>query len=147
MRANPIQSVAARAASTDGHVGAAAVGKAPGASDPVSLILDNRGMIRDCSGDSETLFKYRHDELIKRHVSLLLPELETLELVRNGEPNHRLRFQCRIGHHFAAVTRDGVHFASKLFLNLLDSSGEGRLSLIVRPTDPAVHSGYHAWQN
>jgi hypothetical protein len=116
----------------------------PGEKDAVTLTLDNLGMIRDCSGPSEAVFKYRRDELIERHVSLLLPELEGLELVRNGEPNHRLHFQCRIGQLFAAVTRDGVRFASKLFFSLLDNTGDGRLSLIVRPANPSQPGGVFA---
>jgi PAS domain-containing protein len=134
-----IQSAGARAASVDGHVGAADRGE----EDALALTLDNRGIIRDCSGPSVKLFNYRHDELIQRHISLLLPELEKLELVRNGEANHRLRYQCRIGRHFMAVTRHGEHYASKLFLNILDSSGDGRLTLIIRPAETTSHGGAH----
>jgi hypothetical protein len=103
----------------------------------LALTLDNSGTIRDCGGPSEKLFQFRRDELIARHVSLLLPELQALELILDGEANPRLRYQCRIGRHFMAVTRDGEHFASKLFFNILDRSGNGRLTLIIRPTEAA----------
>jgi hypothetical protein len=134
-----IQSAGSGAASADGYV----VAGTRGDEDALALTLDNRGIMRDCSGPSIALFNYLHDELIHRHISLLLPELETLELVRNGEANHRLRYQCRIGRHFMAVTRDGERFASKLFLNILDSSGDGRLTLIVRPAEATNHCGAH----
>jgi hypothetical protein len=140
MSAMLIESSAKQAISGGVH----AVRKTTADNAAVALTLDSGGTIRDCSGDSETLFNYRRDELLERHVSLLLPELETLELVRDGEANPRLRFQCRIGCHFAAVKRNGEHFASALFLNFLDNSGDGRLSLIVRPAEPSRHDGRQA---
>jgi PAS domain-containing protein len=113
--------------------------------DVVALTLDNIGMIRDCTESSEALFRYPRTEMIERHVSLLLPELGAMELVRDGEPNQHLRFQCRIGHRFSAMTRDGQRFPSKLFLNVLDSRGEGRLSLIIRPAQPFRQGEARPW--
>lgn len=97
------------------------------------LTLDERGMIHDCNQDSETLFKYPRIELVRRHVSMLLPQLAELELMRDGQPNPRLRFLCRSGRHYQAVTKHGRHFASDLFFNRLDGAGQGGMSLIVRP--------------
>ena len=98
-----------------------------------TMTLDERGMIRDCNRASEALFEYRRSELVWRHVSLLLPQLADLELMQNGQPNPRLRFLCHTGRHFQAVTQNGAHFASRIFLNFLNSSQQGGLSLIVRP--------------
>ena len=103
--------------------------------DLATMSLDARGMIRDCNRASESLFEYRRSELVWRHVSILLPQLEELELMQNGQPNPRLRFLCRTGRHFQAVTQNGVHFASELFFNFLNSSQHGGLSLIVRPAE------------
>jgi hypothetical protein len=103
-----------------------------------ALTLDERGMIRDCSCAAEELFKYRRSELAWRHVSMLLPQLAELDLIQNGQANPRLRFLCRIGCPFQAVTHDGEHFASELFLNVLDNTEHGRLSLIVRPAEEAA---------
>lgn len=102
-----------------------------------ALTLDDRGMVCDCNPASEALFKYRRSELIRRHVSMLLPQLAGLELVQNGEPNPRLRFLCRIGQSYQAVTQCGESFAGQLFFNVLDNIGCGRLSLIVRPAGDA----------
>lgn len=132
------------------HLRAAAAGAATGRrsamsagsqEDVAALTLDDRGMVCDCNHAGETLFKYRRSEMVWRHVSLLLPQLAGLDLVQDGQPNPRLRFLCRIGRHFQAVTRDGAHFASEIYLNVLDTAGHGRLSLIVRPAPDQIDVG------
>lgn len=105
--------------------------------DPAMLTLDERGMICNCNHGAEALFKYRRSELVWRHVSMLLPELAGLGLIADGQPNPRLRFLARIGRHFEAVTRDGRHFASDLFLNCLGNPERSQLGLIVRPAAEA----------
>ena len=112
--------------------------------DVAALTLDDRGMVCDCNRAGETLFRYARSELVWRHVSMLLPQLAGLEMMANGEPNPRLRFLCRIGRKFHAVTRDGRRFASELFLSLLDNKGHGRLSLIVRPVEDVLADGMPA---
>jgi len=108
--------------------------RAEAGEDMAALTLDERGMICDCDPAAEALFKCRRSELVWRHVSLLLPQLAEFELMPNGQANPRLRFLCHIGQRFQAVAQDGEHFASELFLNLLDNIERGRLSLIVRRT-------------
>ena len=111
------------------------------------LTLDDRGMIRDCTEVCETLFKYRRSELVWHPVSMLLPELAKLEPMQNGQPNPHLQFLCRIGRRFWVMTGDKERFASELFLNLLDSTGHGRLSLIVRPSAQANDNGRRPSEN
>ncbi len=106
--------------------------------DVAALALDDCGMVCDCNRAGEALFKYRRSELVWRHVSILLPQLAEMELMKNGQPNQHLRYLCRIGRHFQAVTQDGERFVSELFLNLLDNMEHGRLSLIVRPAEEAA---------
>jgi PAS domain-containing protein len=101
--------------------------------DMAVLTLDGRGMICDCNRAGENLFEYHRNALVWRAISMLLPELAGLALMESGQPNARLRFLCRIGHQFQAVTQNGERFAGALCLNLLDSAGYGRLSLIVCP--------------
>ncbi len=105
----------------------------PANREPAALTLDSRGIVHDFNRAGEVLFGYRRQDVIQRHVSMLLPQLTGPELKQCSEPNSRLRFLCRIGQRFRALTRDGTVFASELFVNLLDGSGQGRLSLIVRP--------------
>lgn len=100
--------------------------------DEAMLTLDENGMICDCNHACETLFRYRRSELAWRPVSMLMPQLAKHELMKSGQPNPYLRFLCRIGHRFEALTQDGEHFQGALFLNVIDGRGLGRLSLIVR---------------
>jgi PAS domain-containing protein len=102
------------------------------ADDAVALVLDDRGMIQECSGASEDLFGYRPNELVWQHVSLVLPQLAEVRLVENGQINSRLHFLCSLGGYFRALTRSGEQFASDLFLNDLGKPGAPRLRLIVR---------------
>jgi PAS domain-containing protein len=116
---------------------AAIGGRDPGVSADIRdnaavLTLNDRGMICDCNRSGEALFKYRRSEMVWQHVSMLLPQLADMELVRNGAPNSGLRYLSRIGHRFQAVARDGNSFATELYLNLLDKQRGSRLSLIAR---------------
>ena len=131
MIANQAQSFVSTSA-TNGWRGAIPAG---GESSVAALRIDATGMVCDCNRASEALFKYRRSELVWRPVSMLLPQLADWELVQNGQPNPHLKFLCRISRRFQAVTRDGKHFATELFFNLLNSAGRGGLSLIVRPAD------------
>jgi PAS domain-containing protein len=100
--------------------------------DIVRLTLDNHGLIKDCNRICEVLFKYSRDMLCHRHVSLLVPQLADFALLQDGQINPQLRYLCRIGQQFEAVNHNGERFATELFFNVLDSSGQGQLSLIVR---------------
>jgi PAS domain-containing protein len=101
-------------------------------------------MIRDCNRAGEALFKYRRRELVWRHVSMLVPQLATSDLMQDGQPNPRLRFLNRIGRRFEAVAHDGERFATDLFLNLLDSTGTGRLSLILHLVEDTTGNEAHS---
>lgn len=105
---------------------------------PATLIVDEFGVIRGCNRTGEAAFGYRSGEIISQHVSMLLPQLQNLELMQDGRPNSRLRFLCRTGHQFRALTSIGGHFSCKLFFNLLDNTNSTRISLIVRPIEKAA---------
>ena len=106
------------------------------------LHVDEHCVIRECNSTSERLFKFPRNELVGRSIYSLLPELQETDLVRDGRPNPRLHFLCRIGRHFQAMTGTGERFASELFLNFLDNSGHHMLSIIVRPAHEGVG---HRW--
>ena len=101
--------------------------------DVAVLTLDGGGIIRDCDTAGEYLFKYRRNELKGQQVSMLLPDLAGVPVVEHGQPNPRLRHLSRAGHQFCTVTKDGERFGSELYLNLLDNTGEARLTLLVCP--------------
>lgn len=102
-----------------------------GYSDLATIALTDDGLIKSCSSACESLFGYRHAELLGRHVSLLLPKLDGVALVISNEINPRLKYLCHCAIPFLARRRDGETFAGEVFFNRLYSSELG-LQLIVR---------------
>lgn len=115
--------------------------------DMVRLTLDNRGVIHDCNSAAEALFKYSSTALVGQHVAVLLPQLASFAIVKEGEINSDLRFLCRIGRPFEAVDQHGHRFASQLFLTALDGTRQDRLSLVVRPVDEITSGPLQSWDN
>lgn len=104
----------------------------------VTLMLDERGLIHDCSNSSAQLFGYQRGDLVLQHFSMLFPQLSQVVLVVNGNINSRLSFLCHCGHHFMAQGREGRAFLSKLSFVLLEIAGKGVLKLIVWPEGNAA---------
>lgn len=104
-------------------------------SDPPALTVDERGMICDCNRAIETLFGYRRSEVVWRHISMLLPQMEGIDLMPQGRVNPKLQFLCRIGKPFAALDRSGERFEGNLFFNDLGNPGTPTLRVIVRAAD------------
>lgn len=100
---------------------------------PAELVLDDRGMIRDCNHAASSLFRLERKGMLWRHVSSFLPQLSDMDLMKGGEPAARLRFLCSIGHGFQALCGNGERFIAELFINNLDNAGPRHLRLIVRP--------------
>ena len=84
------------------------------------LTLDDQGWICDCSWACEQMFGYSTDELLGRHISMLLPQLPDTDLVQDERINSRLAFLCRCAIAFDARRRDGQYFSSELFINRID---------------------------
>lgn len=105
-----------------------------GWSEPPVLVLDESGMIRDCSIACEELFGYSLRELSTQHVSGLLPELKGIELVHDGRLNAPLEYLCHCGHVFWAHNRQGGFFPSELSLVRLENAGRRILRLFVLPS-------------
>jgi PAS domain S-box-containing protein len=101
---------------------------------PPTLFLDNQGVISDCSDTCENAFGYPRHELRGNHISMLLPGLEGITLIRNGQVNQRLRFICHCSASFIARHRDGSCFSSEVFINHLNN-GSPSLKVIVRKLD------------
>jgi len=106
--------------------------------DLATLTLDDLGVIRDCSRACEPVFGYRPDELIGRHISVLLPQLPDADLVQEGRINSRLAFLCHCAFAFQARRRDGRFFASELFINRLDTHN---VVVLVRNLDMSRSTG------
>ena len=89
--------------------------------DLATLILDDLGVILDCSRACEPVFGYLQEALVGRHISVLLPQLANTDLVQEGRINSRLAFLCHCAFAFQARRRDGESFAGELFINRLDA--------------------------
>lgn len=115
--------------------------KHPGGRDePVALILDERGMICDCSRAGENIFEYRRSDLVWNHISKLFPELSGITLVHNEKFNSRLGFLCRCGHLFQVQNQQGEIFHSALHFVHLECRGKRIIRLILRISDNAETS-------
>ena len=110
------------------------------ADEPASLILDERGMICDCSMAGEILFGYRRSDLVWQHVSKLFPQLSEIALVQNDQFNSRLGFLCRCGQLFQVQSRQGDIFHSALHFVHLDWRGKSIIRLILRSSDKPASS-------
>lgn len=89
--------------------------------DLATFTLDDLGMIRDCSRACEQVLGYLPDELVGRHISMILPQLPNGDLVQEGRINPRLAFLCHCAVAFQARRRDGLSFDSEVFINRLDT--------------------------
>lgn len=103
---------------------------------PVALVLNEHGIIRDCCQGGEQLFGYRCSELLKLHVSILLPQLAGVPLLQDGIFNPRLDFLCHCGHRFVAQDKEGHSFYSELHFVHLQHGARSTIRLIVRPAAP-----------
>jgi hypothetical protein len=105
---------------------------------PLTLMLDERGLIRDCCVSSEETFGYSLRTLVSQHVSVVLPQLSGIELVQDGQLNSRFEDLCHGGHCFSAHTREGEIFSSELSLVSQELAGHRGLKLFVLPCAGAV---------
>jgi hypothetical protein len=76
------------------------------------LSLDGAGVIWDCTPALAALFNCRREDLVAEHISVLLPELEGMRVVQDGQLSPRLSLLCAMGHGFDAIDRDGHHFTA-----------------------------------
>ncbi|HKB59141.1 MAG TPA: hypothetical protein VKC56_03760 [Gallionellaceae bacterium] len=105
--------------------------------EPPALTLDAEGVIVDCSDLGEEFFGYARAELASQHVSRVLPQFASVELLQNGQPNPYFNFLCHIGHAFEVQPRAGAAFLCALSLVCLSNAGHTMLRLIAQPS-PAV---------
>lgn len=104
-------------------------GPEAGSIDLAIFTLDDQGVIIACSKTCEHLFDYPPDALVGSHISTLLPQLPSTELVQDDRINPRLAHLCHCAIVFQARRRDGRCFASELFINRL---GIHNVAVLVR---------------
>lgn len=99
------------------------------------LMLNDKGMIRDCNEAAGRLFGCQPSQLVWQHISMLLPQLAETVLMQGEQINPRLRFLSRIGHRFEVATSGSAGFASELFFHSVESSGRHLLRVLIRPAE------------
>ena len=95
------------------------------------LTLNDNGIIRDCNEAIERISGYSLEQLLWQHVSVLLPQLAGLELMRGGEINRRLRFLAHIGHCFEMSGMNGENLAVRICLNHVETKGRHFLRITI----------------
>lgn len=99
--------------------------------DVAALILDERGMIRDCNKSVERLVGYLRSKLVWHHVSLLVPQLDESVMIRNNQINPKISYLCHCGHKFVVQDREGQTFHSEMRLFELSNPGRRIFRLIL----------------
>jgi len=106
--------------------------------EPPALLLDEGGLIRDCSTSVETLFGYRLGELVWQHISCLFPQFSDIALLQNGQIDAKLNFISRCGHIFLGLDRQGNTVPLHLNFIRFERDGLCTLRLILRPSGRAA---------
>jgi hypothetical protein len=102
--------------------------------EPPSLLLDEDGLIQDCSKPVESLFGYRLGELAWQHISCLFPHLSEIALIQQGRVNPKLDFISRCGHIFLGLNKQGNAIPTELNFVRFEHDGSCTLKLILRPS-------------
>lgn len=106
-----------------------------GRADPPALWMDKAGIIVECNPALETVFGYARRELVSQHVSVVLPELSSGYVFRDGSLNPMLDFLSHLGHHFHARKRDGYAFGAELHFIENYQAEPTTIRLLVQPQD------------
>ena len=101
--------------------------------DFAELTLSDNGLIRECNKAFERLFGFTQKMLLWQHVSMLLPQLAGVAIVREGEINHRLHYLAHIGHRFEMLCLGGGRRAVRICLNDGENSGRHYVRLTLCP--------------
>lgn len=97
------------------------------------LTLYDNGMICDCNRAAGELLDCTPNKLTWQHISIFLPQLADIALVKGERINPYLRFLSRVGHRFGVVGMSSMRFAGALFFNDVEDFGRHCLRVIIRP--------------
>ena len=94
------------------------------------MIVDGRDMILDCDESAEQFLSFMRNELVKLHVSAVLPQLQD-NFFENGCPNSRIVYLCHCGYLFQIHDRQGTLFRREIRLSELEHAEQRVFRLIL----------------
>lgn len=97
------------------------------------LLLDDQGYIQEYSQSVESQFGYRRSELLRQHISCVIPQLSEVDLIMEGQLNPLLNYICHCDHVFEAINSQSDIVICNLRFVRIENSGRRLLRLIVRP--------------
>jgi PAS domain-containing protein len=96
------------------------------------IMVDEGGLIRECDEAARSWFGYPAAELHMRPLSVILPQLAGVDIIKAGMLNSRLRYLCRLGVRYVGLSRSGCCFNCELFFTDLHNANLPRLRLVVK---------------
>jgi PAS domain S-box-containing protein len=99
------------------------------------LLLDDQGFIQEYSQSVDSQFGYRRSELLRQHISCVIPQLSEVELIMEGHLNPLLNYICHCDHVFEALNSQSDIIICNLKFVRIENNGRRLLRLIVRPYD------------
>ncbi len=100
---------------------------------PPFLLLDENGMISDCSKSVEERFGYQLIDIAWRHVSCIFPQLSESALIQKGKVNSHFEYIAHCGHVFQGVDKLGGTVPTELKFIRREHEGVVTLRLILHP--------------
>ena len=97
------------------------------------LLLDDQGFIQEYSQSVESQFGYHRSQLLRQHISCLIPQLSEIDLILEGHLNPLLNYICHCDHIFEALNSRSDIIICNLGFVRIEYNARRFLRLIVRP--------------
>jgi hypothetical protein len=99
---------------------------------PSTLWVNEDGFVLDCCAHTEEVFGFWRDELLGKHISMLLPDLKNISMIDERGVSPALAFLCQCVTPFCGVNRAGIGSAYSIVPHLISTSIGRGLMLILR---------------
>lgn len=102
----------------------------------VALLIDEEGVIRECSKGAEEMFRGGAKALVGSHVSKFISRFSGADAFHGGELEPKLEYLCHCGAPFRAIRCDGTAFVGEICVaNHVGRKGN-HVRLVVLQTSP-----------
>ena len=99
----------------------------------IEIEMDTQGIIRNCNTECESLMGFKKEELVSRHITMLIQALGDVPLMLRGKLNPHLVFICHSGIPFRMKNKAGGTFFSELKIVQLPHMDATQLRLLACP--------------